>query len=229
MPIMVPKMQNCSWPRRHHAAVVASRQVVQANPVAGLERRHRGSGSFDNSGYFVAERERQRVHSRCAGPVMGVGVAYPRRLDAHQHVPRANLRHRNGLVLERASRFDQSHRFHHRPLIVRSLPPVGKYKPAWHHPTPALITPANIRHLISDSIAHRYSVGLKSTSSKWSTQDQVNPRQCQAPLSFFAASWPWPGARWPHFWRINNPSSKCPTHRAIVFASTPFIAHQEMK
>ena len=96
--------------------------------MAGLERRHGGSGSFDDSGYFVAEREWQRAHSRCAGPVMGVGVAYPRRLDAHQHVPRANLRHRNGLVLERASRLDQSHRFHHPPLIVRNLPPVGKYK-----------------------------------------------------------------------------------------------------
>ena len=41
--------------------------------------------------------------------------AYPRRLDAHQHVPRANFRHRNGLLLERAARLDQSHRFHHRP------------------------------------------------------------------------------------------------------------------
>ena len=37
---------------------------------------------------------------------------------------------------------------------------MGKYKPAWHDLTPALITPANILHPISDSIAHRYSINL---------------------------------------------------------------------
>ena len=82
-------------------AVAASRQVVQANSVAGLEGRHRGTGSFDDTGHFVAEREWQRA-SRLAmcRPGTGVGVACPRRLDAHQHVPKANLRHRNRLVLE---------------------------------------------------------------------------------------------------------------------------------
>jgi hypothetical protein len=41
-----------------------------------------------------------------------------------------------------------------------TVSPVGKYKPAWHNLTPALITPANIRHPISDSIAHCYSINL---------------------------------------------------------------------
>jgi len=73
-------------------AHVTSRQVMQANAVAGTKLGNLRSNTFDDSGDFVAKAQRKGMNGRSSCAIMGIGVANAGCFDAHKHIARADSR-----------------------------------------------------------------------------------------------------------------------------------------
>ena len=92
--------------------VAAGGQIVKAHAVAGPKVCYLVAGLFDQTGNFVAERERERMHAGLAGAIVRVGVADTRSPNAHQYIVRARRRKRHVAKFERLTRFNKTHGFH---------------------------------------------------------------------------------------------------------------------